>query len=388
MSGTVLSCRTAARTHRAMDAWGRAGEADLSWRVSVIEALERLATASEPVKVSIGTPSSVPFAVDWRGLPRHSDREIARNPSSVANLDQDTEIRWVDGVDLNDGSPVRLPAIMVYLGGAVLPAERFWTPISTGAAAGGTREDALFSAICEVIERDMNSVLWLQRLALPRIDVGDMTPDAVRLVRWCERKYMRAHVFDATSEIGVPTAYCLLEAPHDAVVGRVVAASTNVDRGKAVEHALGEAVSIHTTLRFADAGKPEEVPLIVRGALQIAGPDHHDAFDFLLNPAHPRPVRPVFDHQDLPLTGPGRLANLVRRCERAGHKVYAVDLTTPESEQIGLHVVRVIIPSLQPLGFNPDARYLGHPRLYSLPALLGYPVSAEEHLNHLPQPFG
>jgi len=50
-------------------------------------------------------------------------------------------------------------------------------------------------------------------------------------------------------------------------------------------------------------------------------------------------------------------------------------------------VVRVIIPGLQPLSFHYRARYLGHPRLYEAPALMGYPVLREEDLNGWPQPF-
>jgi ribosomal protein S12 methylthiotransferase accessory factor len=68
-------------------------------------------------------------------------------------------------------------------------------------------------------------------------------------------------------------------------------------------------------------------------------------------------------------------------------EAFALDLTTDEAIRAGLRIVRVIIPGLQPLSFNYRARYLGHPRLYEMPQMMGYPVYNEEQLNHWPQPF-
>jgi ribosomal protein S12 methylthiotransferase accessory factor len=68
--------------------------------------------------------------------------------------------------------------------------------------------------------------------------------------------------------------------------------------------------------------------------------------------------------------------------------VYAVDLSTDEAIRAGFRVVRVLIPSLQPLSFHYRARYLGHPRLYDAPAKMGYAVRAEGELNPWPQAFG
>jgi ribosomal protein S12 methylthiotransferase accessory factor len=52
-----------------------------------------------------------------------------------------------------------------------------------------------------------------------------------------------------------------------------------------------------------------------------------------------------------------------------------------------MHVVRVIVPGLQPLSFCHRARYLGHQRLYRAPARMGYPAWPESRINPWPQPF-
>jgi ribosomal protein S12 methylthiotransferase accessory factor len=68
--------------------------------------------------------------------------------------------------------------------------------------------------------------------------------------------------------------------------------------------------------------------------------------------------------------------------------LYAIDLSTDEAIRHGFRVVRVVIPSLQPLSFHYRARYLGHPRLYRAPSLMGHVAKAEDELNPWPQPFG
>ncbi|MFI6554606.1 YcaO-like family protein [Streptomyces griseus] len=365
---------------------GRSADPETAARVAVIENLERIATCTPQSEFVLAAADSLPEAIDLDTVPRCSPEELADPRCSLVRPGPGEPIRWTKGIDLGDGSPVLLPAVMVYLGLRPSPAERFWQPISTGAAAGPTWESALIGGACEVIERDMVSVVWLQRTALPPLDPAHLTDASRRLIAWCARKFITLHLFDATSEIGVPTVYCVQEAPHDPVVGKVVSASTTRDLAAAAESAITESLSIRPSLQAASA-QPQLVDTHIRGALEIGRAERSSAFDFLLRPTTPAgPPQPKLDN----LSGPDErqnLNNLVAACERAGHKVYAVDLTTPEAAEAGLHIARVIIPGLQPLSFAPHARYLGHPRLYRLPALLGSRVLAEKDLNPDPQPF-
>jgi ribosomal protein S12 methylthiotransferase accessory factor len=363
---------------------GRSDDPDLAYLISIVEALERLAVCVIPREPMVADARSLPNAIDLNRLPRCSDRELAdpRCPLGLAN--PDTPIRWTPSVDLSDGSVVLVPTVMVYL--SRLETERFWLPITTGVAAATTWESALISAICEVLERDMVSTIWLQRLSLPKLDFDVLPPAARRLVEWCERKFIQTHLFDATSEVGVPIVYCVQESPHDMIAGRIVGASAHLDLGQAADHALREAISLRPMLHAA-AENPDESDQMTDGALEIGAPRSSTAMDFLLRAAD-ADRRALVPMRELQSREPvDRLDDLVGRCERAGHRIYAVDLSTPELREIGLYVARAVMPSLQPLTFSRHARYLGHPRLYRLPALLGYPVRVESELNHDPQPF-
>jgi len=81
------------------------------------------------------------------------------------------------------------------------------------------------------------------------------------------------------------------------------------------------------------------------------------------------------------------LTSTLNRLREKGLDAFAVELSADEALRSGFRVVKAIIPGLQPVSFNYRARYLGHPRLYKAPAQMGYESHAEEHLNHLPQPF-
>src|SRR5262249_41744709 len=119
-------------------------------------------------------------------------------------------IRWVRALSLLTGNLVYVPAIMVYLyTGHATPGERFWIPITTGCAAHRSYERALLAAILEVIERDAISLVWLQKLRLPRIVIDRFSPALASYWRHYEQGSAELEYcfFDATSDLGVPTVY-------------------------------------------------------------------------------------------------------------------------------------------------------------------------------------
>ncbi len=79
----------------------------------------------------------------------------------------------------------------------------------------------------------------------------------------------------------------------------------------------------------------------------------------------------------------------LRRLQDKGLKVIVVDLTTPDIAEVGLCVVRVLIPGMQPLSGDHRIRYLGGTRSYEMPHLLGYSDrnSTEAEINPYPHPF-
>jgi ribosomal protein S12 methylthiotransferase accessory factor len=72
-----------------------------------------------------------------------------------------------------------------------------------------------------------------------------------------------------------------------------------------------------------------------------------------------------------------------------GHRAAFVELTTPDLVDYGVHVVRVIVPELQPVHFGHGQERLGGERLFKLPQQLGFveSVRTESDLNPCPHPL-
>ncbi|QWA26769.1 YcaO-like family protein (plasmid) [Streptomyces sp. JCM17656] len=272
------------------------------------------------------------------------------------------------------------------------PAERIWHPVSTGYAVHGDLRSAVMQALCECVERDMVSSVWLRKLPLPRLEVGDdadLGEEAQAMLTRFRRSVLDVpHLFDATSDLGVPTIYLVGVAPDSSRVATMVACAAGADPQQVLAKVLREAVGYRVALHSGHAatGKVEDFEEVMDGAVFMARPEQSEAFDFLLSSRRSRHL------SDLPTLACGdtdtQLDVLVERLREGGMEAVAVEVTTDEARDVGLSAVRVFVPQLVPLSFRHDARYLGHPRLQDAPERLGYPECVAEEINPLPQPFG
>lgn len=81
------------------------------------------------------------------------------------------------------------------------------------------------------------------------------------------------------------------------------------------------------------------------------------------------------------------LERVVHALEKVGSEAIVVDITTDEARQVGMHVVKALIPQAVPLSFSQHARYLATPRLYEAPRAMGLTVHDEADINPVRQPF-
>ncbi len=330
-------------------------------------------------------------AVDLDLIPRCSPSELA-DPHCPLTLPSKTEpIRWVRGLSLRDGRIVYLPVVLVYLRAPYqCRAERIALPITTGCATHCTYEEALLHGICEVVERDAVSLVWLQVLQLPRIEFDECIPECCELdsLSHSSTNDLAYHLFDATTDVGIPTIYGLQVAARSETLRHLVACSCNPQPEIAVRKVLRDMVSMRIALR-GRLEVPEDIADfsdVMHGAAYMGNVERSHAFSFLLNSQK----RIRFSKMRLSAmeSSPLTLTSVLRRLSALNLEAFAVDLSTDEAIRSGLRVVRVLIPGLQPLSFHYRARYLGHPRLYEGPRALGYPVRGEQEINHWPQPFG
>jgi len=364
--------------------------AELAWLRAVGEAAERYASmAFCDEDFVIGTAQELgSSALDLETLPRCSAREYADPKCPFVRPDKSAPMRWVRGYSLVDDRERLVPAVMVYLYFHPWPEERIWPMISTGTAAHPDVTTALISAICEVIERDAISITWLARLPLPRIELDRPLPaDLDKGYSLLNGSLVKQYFFDATSDLGVPTVYALQLLDGHPNLSQFVSCATGFDMAALCAKTIREASPARSIFQHE-----REIPSAIAdfntlydGSTFLGRPEHRDQFAFLLETPRHKLISGFTEN--MPASPTDQLRFLIQRLSELGMDVIAMDITPDEVRELGLWVVRVVIPGLMPMSVIHRGRFLGHPRLYSYPEKAGFGKLVEDDINPAPQPF-
>lgn len=134
-----------------------------------------------------------------------------------AGLPRELPIRWVKGHAWPSGRPMWLPLETLTLGGdsSDLPA---LSRSSNGLASGNTTGEALFPAICELIERDATALWSLlpdagkRRTEFHLAEAKD--PALAGMAVEITEAGFELRVFDQTTDLGVPCAMAVITEPQ------------------------------------------------------------------------------------------------------------------------------------------------------------------------------
>jgi ribosomal protein S12 methylthiotransferase accessory factor len=357
---------------------------------AIAEALERYCSSiySESDLVTASAEELGQEALDLDTVAAVSANEAAHPKCPIKKPSKQDVIRWVPGVSLTERRATLIPAVMVYSRlSMLLPGERFWLPISTGCAAHTDLGLAIRAGLFEVAERDAISLTWLQQLPLTQIEL-DHVPEELSPYVECYRRAsidMEFHLYDATTDIGIPVVYGIRVAAQSASVHTVVACSASPRYSEAIAKVMRDLVTVAPAFENSRQvpANLEDFTQMFHGATYMARRENAHGFNFLLKSGKSA----TLSRTQLCGAENRSLHDVLESLHHKNISVYAVDLTTDEARRVGMRVVRVIVPSLQPLSFSYKAQYKGNPRLYAAPAAMGYRPSGEDGLNCWPQPF-
>ena len=282
-------------------------------------------------------------------------------PRTSVALHADTVIAWIKGSDLLHDQPCWVPAELVHTDCTIPPIQGsgYFLTSSNGLGAGNTRTEALVSAICEVIERDAVSVWRARRIrerARCRLVKSSVADGACRdLLGLYDAAGMAVRLWNVTSDIGVPTFICDIR-PRDGgaepLTRRFRGAACHPDPAVALSGAMTEAAQ--TRLTYI-SGTRDDLP----------AEDYQDPGSSRISEALLDAFAEECDGRDFgAIAGCGMsvledvLRWLLDRLADVGcRRVISVDLAR---QDIGIPVVRVIIPRLESAADDP--RYRPGPR--------------------------
>ncbi|MBI1766036.1 MAG: YcaO-like family protein [Acidobacteria bacterium] len=312
-------------------------------------------------------------------------------------FDEHTPVRWAPAVDPLRGESWHVPAAMVYVpyiyhrGQGDSPIAQ---SISTGLACHCSYFEAAISALCEVIERDAFTITWQARLAPPQIRAESLSARNRDLVARFENAGYEVTLFDMTLDAGVPTVLSVSRNTMPEAPPLVPAGSASLDPEEAVRKSLEE---LAHTLEYCQK--------IMIHMPRLANNPHYDNVEDqtghlnfwcdhakapLANFLFASPARIDFGSLANLSTGePGKdLQTLLQKLRAVNHMALLCDLTTPDVQEVGLSVVRAIIPGFHPLAVGHSIRAQGGNRLWTIPQQLGYAgITREKGDNSVPHPY-
>ncbi len=259
----------------------------------------------------------------------------------------DRFMSWYQGYDIVNNETLWVPAFAVFH--PVPPRHRgVFRTNTNGLASGNTIEEAIFHALSEVIERDAWSLVETTRNTGPAV-VGIDDP----VIQDMQKKFADAQVEvtirDITSDIGIPTIAAvaddvLLKDPSLLTIG----IGTHTSARIAVMRALTEVAQSRLTQIH---GAREDTTIAdLRKKMGYERAKRINGYWYRDNGTVDYKTIPSSDTDDFLKD----INNIIASLEKQGlDRVIVVDLTRVE---IGIPVVRVIVPGLEVFAMDPERR--------------------------------
>jgi ribosomal protein S12 methylthiotransferase accessory factor len=303
-----------------------------------------------------------------RDLLQFSERQIserARTNTAVDTelaipepLDASTQIDWVELECRTGGPAAYAPASYVYLGYAE-PSGCFCAADSNGCAAGADDDSALLSGMSELVERDAAALWWYNRATRPQVSIDNLEHPFLRSVEATfAANSRRIWLLDLTTEWGIPV-FAAISCDHS---GNRIA--WGLGASLSPESAAISAITETVQAIYSLEGRAAESPECRYWWKEAAIGDHEYLLPHGLSDGADQPARGIQD--------------LFHKARELELEVFTANLSRPE---IGIPVVRVVIPGLRPAGprFSPG-------RLFEAPVRLGWinEPKREEEMNPRP----
>jgi ribosomal protein S12 methylthiotransferase accessory factor len=326
----------------------------------------------------------------------YSDRQYNTFEWPHPRWTHERELAWINGIDVCDGETVALPASLAYL---VFPPPRmedyFAPSTSNGLAAGSTLPGAILGGLCEIMERDAMLITWMNRLPAVELKVDDSPGLPGRILRHYAHFGVRVRAFLMPTDLPAATVMAISFEEDPARPANVVGLGCHPDPNIALLKALfelcqgrpAEASRFGTKPPQGRLNKYEDVHTLDDHSAFVSQLDRRHEFEFLWQSGETKRV------EELPNPSKGDAAQDLEYCARElaakGHSPAYVELTTPDLVDYDVHVVRVIVPELQPVHFGHGQERLGGDRLFMLPQRLGLGEGrrSESDLNPCPHPL-
>lgn len=306
--------------------------------------------------------ASVPFNKWINGHSARTDGRSGRLPFQVDLPTEADPMSWLVLPAYPSGDAYLCPASLASLGSIRTrnSEPQIAEQMSTGLACHTSLKTAILSGLCEAIERDAFTGMWMKRLAPHRLNppsVASVSSTVGKMLSEFGRTNLTIHLNDLTSDFDVPVILATITSDSPPYV--TMGAGCHPDVAVAIEKSLAECLmglagySIFNGLKEgkSDAsiceglvGHPEAIASMGEHGDIYRQLDLRHELEFFLGAEEIE-----FDPGNYVATERNGLDEICARCVEKGYPVIVSDRTVPEVMKAGMSVVKVIVPGLIPL---------------------------------------
>jgi ribosomal protein S12 methylthiotransferase accessory factor len=380
-----------------VEAGGASFDVSVALCKSAGEAAERFCLASIPPNaMTRGTFATMTDSPAPHEFQFFAPSQLSSKLFESFNWNEHTSFHWSEGFDVTRNRSTQLPSQLVYLPYQYYDENYIMPPSTSGGACGRTIEQCTLSGMFELLERDAFMIHYLSKTEGIRIDLSGnslFTEIEEYLARFNLklRTYLLQTDFPVCPVLAMIVDEALSEVPAPWISTGL---KCSFDPTRAVLGAIEEACQtrpwIRMLLQEIDQGigpskKERASDIIIDRALYWSAREKIRDVSFLIDSK--RSIR----FEDVSTGGvegsSGDLESLLAFCRAQGHPVYRVDISTPEVQEHGLVVCKVIMPTLQQFYLNEPSLPLGSTRWRDVPFKLGLREDNQQPHNPVPHFF-
>ncbi|MGM9919762.1 MAG: YcaO-like family protein [Bhargavaea sp.] len=379
--------------------YGRTATYGKSRHTSVLESLERYGTA-------------FPYGPAAAELREGEDQRIGLTLSEVMeSAEMDTgaytpekKIRYREAEELNSREIQLIPEQVIYFDSHHVSGEpRYLFDSSNGSALGSTVNEASLFAMLELFERDAFLSTWYGQIPPVRIRESSIASKTLKSYLVALRKQgIRAHLFDISMELKIPTIWVLLEKEDagEEDMAFYTAAASSFDLEDAIEKALIEATTAISVFQnvfrkqeFLERKamlleNPEAVSRLEDHLLLYSNREAETYLRFALDTPHEKTMEEL-DQSYTRFSGMyeeviGQFHEILKGISG---KVFRAVTQNPNLDRIGFVNVKYIVPEMLTMTFGHQNRRIIRSRVEKAILLKGRGHLDEEWLKRVPHPF-
>lgn len=292
-------------------------------------------------------------------------------------FDENSVFNWIKGYSVMQEKEVLVPAQLVYAAYDSVSRKEpiIRIPISTGAACGPSLDFAFYRGLCETIERDAYMITYLNKLDASLINIEE-DEELVSFKKRIERYNLEIHFIETRLDFSMESIVAIIL--DKTGIGPAVTAGLggSLNPTKAIVTSALEAVRRHIAVRdrffrtdkLSMPGEDTIDGVLYRKQLLWSAPHMLNKIkNFVSGPKKPFNALMNVSQKSYKKN----VEMLMREFRSKGYEVILVDVTTPEVKNVGLHVVKVLIPELLPLYHDERFPYKDNFRLYNISKQLG-----------------